>query len=131
MAASKQLSPKKTRAIVALLSSGTVRDAAKEAGVPESTLRRWRREDADFRFELEARRCEALEDAAAMLHDATAAAVKVLVEQMEGADSESVKVRAATNLLRLGLLAQNQLDTERRLSEIEEMLKEVMAGGDP
>ena len=52
----------------------------------------------------------------------------VLAAEMEGADSATVRVRAATNLLRLGLLAHNQLDLDERLRALEGFLEEAHGG---
>lgn len=43
-----QRSSKRDKVIEALLSCGTVRDAAKAAGVGERTIHRWLRDDTDF-----------------------------------------------------------------------------------
>ena len=89
-------------------------------------MRRWRREDGAFREEYDRRRREALEYGVGLMHQATALAVATLLEQMRRAESEAVRVRAATNVLRLGLLGHNQLDVELRLRELEEALKEAL-----
>ncbi len=125
---SGRLSPKQVTAVDVLLSTGSLKEAAEKASVSDRTLRRWRRESAMFREEYDARRREALEDGAARLHEASASAVAVLAAEMEGADSATVRVRAATNLLRLGLLAHNQLDLDERLRALEEFLEGAHGG---
>lgn len=126
MADSGRLSAKQDKAIDVLLSTGSLQQAARKAEVSQRTLRRWRREDEAFREEYDRRRREALENGVGLMHQASALAAATLLEEMRRAESEAVRVRAATSVLRLGLLGHNQLDVELRLRELEEALKEAL-----
>ena len=95
----EKLGRKKEAAVVALLSSRNIEEAARGAGVTPRTLYRWMKEpefDAVYR---EARR-DAFSQSIARLHQMAGAAVTILGQVMIGADTPpATKVRAADSIL--------------------------------
>ena len=71
------------RALCALLTAPSVAAAARQAGVGQSTLRRWLREDDNFQTELRQIREEALSHASLMLQQNVARAVCLMYELIE------------------------------------------------
>lgn len=95
MAHSGRLSSKQRAAIVALLSCGSVRDAAAVADIAERTLYRWLTLPA-FRAELERAGDEAVSEAVRCLSDTARIAVLTLRGVLEDPRvSPAVRVRAA------------------------------------
>ncbi len=91
----EKLGSRKERAILALLTSRSVEEAARTANVPPRTLYRWMKEPA-FDAEYRAARRAAYGQAIARLQQATSAAATTLMKTMvEASTSASVKVRAA------------------------------------
>jgi hypothetical protein len=72
------LTPVQERALIALLEARSVAAAARQAGVPERTLRRWLRDDKDFQNELRHLRQEALAHAASRLQQRASVATDAL-----------------------------------------------------
>ena len=114
-----KLGHKKEAAILALLTSRNVEDAALQAGVGARTLYRWMKEpefDAAYR---EAKRA-AFSQAIARLHQMTAAAVTTLGKVMiEPNRPPATKVRAADSVLNHAAKAIELEDVEARVSELE------------
>ena len=95
----EKLGSKKQRAILALLSSRNIEEAAREARVTPRTLYRWMKErvfDAAYR---EAERA-AFSQSISRLHKMAGAAVTVLGSVMVSANTpEGIKVKAADSIL--------------------------------
>jgi hypothetical protein len=110
---------KKEAAILALLTSRNVEDAALQADVGARTIYRWMKEpefDAAYR---EAKRA-AFSQAIARLHQMTAAAVTTLGKVMiEPNTPPATKVRAADSVLDHAAKAIELEDVEARVSELE------------
>jgi hypothetical protein len=110
---------KKEAAILALLTSRNVEDAALQADVGARTIYRWMKEpefDAAYR---EAKRA-AFSQAIARLHQMTAAAVTTLGKVMvEPNTPPATKVRAADSVLNHAAKAIELEDVEARVSELE------------
>jgi hypothetical protein len=110
---------KKEAAILALLTSRNVEDAALQADVGARTIYRWMKEpefDAAYR---EAKRA-AFSQAIARLHQMTAAAVTTLGKVMvEPTTPQATKVRAADSVLNHAAKAIELEDVEARVSELE------------
>ena len=105
--------------LAALLSAGTVRNAAVAAGVSASTIRN-RLKDAEFRAMYEERKSELLQTATASmlakLEDATSAISDLMCDAECPAN---VRLAAADSLLRHCLRYLSVADIERRLAALE------------
>ena len=78
------LTPSQERAVSALLTARSVAAAARQADVGESSLRRWLREDENFRLKLRGLRDEALSHAALQLQHGASEAAGVMREVVKG-----------------------------------------------
>lgn len=126
MSADERLSRLQTRAIAALLACRTVTEAAKVAGVGESTLRRWLAADP-FASAYRAAARDAAREATTALLAAQREAVQVLRSCLrEG--SPATRVRAARALLELGVRVAAD-DMDERLSQLEEEVHRWEATG--
>lgn len=112
---------KQTRAIAALLSASSIEAAAALAGVPERTLRRWLAEDEAFGLELRNAQNALLSEHVAGLAAALTENRKRLVELRDGAQSESVQLRAAIAL-------DDALQKWLQFAEFEQRLAALEAG---
>ena len=114
---STALSPRQDKAILALLTTPTVDQAARTAGVGRTTVHRWLN-DEDFRDELRRRRT-AIADAAL---DTFKVYVLRSVDTLSGLlDSENEKVRrlAAKDILEYVFRVREQQEIESRLARLE------------
>ena len=115
----KQLEPKKEAAILALLSSRSIEEAAQVAGVDPRTLYRWMKEPA-FDVEYRTAKRSAYSQALARLHQMASAAVstiaKIMVDQNAPA---SIRLRAADSVLAHVETGIELQDIEARVAELE------------
>ena len=101
--------------LAALIANGSIRAAAKSAGVAESTIRN-RMGDPDFRAKYDALRGELLQEAAQGLTTRLESATATMTEIMEdGQNPASVRVSAADAVLRHALRYVEAADILRRL----------------
>ena len=118
------LSDKQQKAVLALLSSGSLKEAARAARVGYSTLRGWLKTEAVRDAATEARR-EALTAALVMTQGGAVEAVNVLRNAL-GSKDAATRIRAADNYLRhLGALTE-YLDVAElgdRIAELEAAAK--------
>ncbi len=77
------LTPSQERAIEALFASRSIAAAARKAGVGESSLRRWLRQDDNFQNKLRRIREEALSHAALQLQQGVSSAVGTLYDLIQ------------------------------------------------
>jgi hypothetical protein len=120
----EKLTRKQEQAIGALLSEQTLAGAAEKVGVNEVTLRRWLKLPDFLAAYREARR-EVVEKSVAQLQQSSWAASTTLLRLL-AADSESVRLRAATAILEHAGRGVELLDLEERLTALE-----VAQGQDP
>ncbi len=114
---------KKHDVIAALLSSGTMKAAAEQAGIAESTLWRWSKLQEFKQAYKEARR-EAVGAAIAHLQQTAADAVKCLRDVMTDDEAPAnARVSAARSVLEISMKAIELEDLEERLSELETLLE--------
>ena len=93
------LSRKQERAISALLSEKTSKEAAEKAGVTETTLWRWQQDEAFNKAYMEARRL-ATAQALAQIQNAGSRAVEALLDVMDNAVlTPAARVSAAKAIL--------------------------------
>jgi hypothetical protein len=111
------LSKKQEKGIGALLSQPTLVAAAQNIGVNEVTLRRWLK-SPDFLAEYRKARRESVEQSVAVLQKASINAVATLVASLK-ANSEGVRLRAATAILEHAIKAVELMDLEERIATLE------------
>jgi AcrR family transcriptional regulator len=117
------LTPKQELLIAALLSSATIQDAAKAAGVSEATAHRWLRNAAGFDAAYRQSRRAAVGQATARLQQVSGAAVSVLVQVMANKTTPaSVRVAAASKVLDFAIKAVELEDLDARLLALEASL---------
>jgi len=115
----EKLSRKQDQAIGALLTEQTIESAAERVGVAEATLRRWLKLP-EFLAAYRAARREVMEKTVAQMQEASWAASTTLIKLL-GAGNESVRLRAATELLNEANKGLEILDHEERLAALEEL----------
>jgi len=126
--ASEKLTPKQEKALAALLSCGEVKAAAKKAGVGQTTLWRWLKEDA-FIEEYRNGRRRLVETTVSRLSSDGVAASTALREIAEDKSAPaSARVAAARAIIEHSIKGVEVLDLEPRLKEIERRL-EAQKGG--
>jgi phage terminase small subunit len=111
------LSTKKQRAIVALLSSPSMTEAAAQAGVTTKTLERWLR-DEDFVREYRVVRSQVMETAVARIQHAATEAVEALRRNLVPPASPSVQIRAAVSILEFSVKGVEFYDLVQRVDEL-------------
>jgi hypothetical protein len=115
----EKLGRKKEAAILALLSSRSVEDAARVAGVTPRSLYRWQKEPAFNAAYREARRA-VFSQSVARMHQMTSAAVTILGKVMvDPSTPPATKIRAADSILSHTAKAIEIEDVGARLSELE------------
>jgi len=109
------MTPKKDKALVALLTYPTQKAAANAAGISDDTLRRYLR-DPDFQAEYRRARDNMISEATAGAQQALSPALSVLKEIVEDKNqSTTARIQAARALLEYGL----------RLTEITDILRDL------
>ncbi len=115
--------PKKHRAIIALLDRPTLKEAAETVGVGESTLFRWLKEP-DFAGAYREARTEAVRQAIARLQQITSEAVEVLRAVMNDKDSPpSSRVTAARTVIEQAIRAVELEELQVRVEALEKALQ--------
>lgn len=114
------LPQKQTKAIISLLSCPTVSEAATQAGVNESTVWRWMKEQA-FQDALQEAKQKIVAQAIIQLQQATGEAVGTLRGIMaDGEAPASARVTAAKAVLDMAVKAIKMEDLEARLMTLEQ-----------
>jgi uncharacterized protein (DUF885 family) len=115
----QKLSRKEETAISALLTQGTLAEAAQVAGIGEATLRRWLQLD-DFKTAYRRARREAVSQAVAHLQRVSGEAVDTLRAIMnDDQKPSSARVTAARVILELSIKAVELEDLEVRIAALE------------
>ena len=116
------LSPRQQSALPTVVSSPTIAESARRAGVAESTLRRWLDEPA-FRKELDRQREEAynlaLKQVQALVPECLSIFAKVAVESADPA----LRLRAARYLLSYGMKVKEVDDLRERIRNLEQAVE--------
>jgi hypothetical protein len=118
MSTGRQLPRKKERAIAALLATGTLGQAAQQAGVCEKTIRNWMA-TADFAAAYRQARQQVVEQAVGILQTASIQAVAALVRNCS-CGKPGAEIAAANHLLEKSLAAVEQFDVLTRLEALEQ-----------
>ncbi len=123
----KNLTPRKRKALEALLTSGDISQAANTAGVSRDSVYRWLR-DPDFQTALSNGTQAALQGLSQSLLTLGAAAAKALQAALEDTTAPlAVKLRAADIVLTRLLQMRELVDLDKRLTELEKKQNEHKA----
>jgi hypothetical protein len=122
----EKLTRKQEAAIAALLTAVTLDQAAGQAGVSPSTLKRWMALP-DFKRRYAEARAGVLERTTARLLAASGRAVETLEEALE-ADKPADQIRAARAILAHCQRSCEQLDFAGQLAELRERVEEMRRG---
>lgn len=115
----KALTRKQDRAILALLTSSTLSEAAKAAGIGEATLWRWL-QLPDFQEAYREARRQAVNQAITRLQQATGEAVETLRNIARDDEAkDSARVTAAKVILEMAFKAVELEDLTARVEELE------------
>ena len=128
----EKLARKEQAAIIGLLAHPTIPEAAKAAGISETTLWRWLQKD-DFREKYRQAQNKVFEDALISLQGATLEAVTCLRRNLKS-ENLWVSIHAAKVLLHHSLKAREIFDQEERIAKLESKLRareEAEAQGRP
>ena len=113
------MTPKKQKALLALLTNPTREKAAEAAGITSKTLRGYLA-DPEFQAEYKKAFAGLVEDATRKVQQTLEPAVAVLREIMEDSgENGQVRVSAARSVLEYGLKMTEQTDIMTRLQELE------------
>ena len=112
------IATKQQKAITALLSERTARDAAKKAGVSEKTLYGWLA-DKDFRQALRSAEAEVLDTVTRRLGVGQALALDTLEKLIQSARHESTKLTACVSWLNMFVKYRDMKDIDERLTALE------------
>jgi hypothetical protein len=122
-------SRKQDLALVALLNSPTIGEAAKVVGIGETTLWRWL-QDEDFQERYRDAKRRAVNQAVTRLQQATTVAVDTLEEVMQNPGAPpSSRVAAAKTVLEMAFKALELDDYAERLERLEEAMAVAGANG--
>ena len=113
------LEPAQEKAVLALLTNPTIRDAARAAGVGEATLYRWL-QIPEFRDAYRAARRQVVSHATARLQNAATLAVAALERNLE-CGNPATEVRAAVAILEHSIRAIEIEDLAARVEALERL----------
>ncbi|HEX9989977.1 MAG TPA: helix-turn-helix domain-containing protein [Chloroflexia bacterium] len=117
------LSSRKQRALLAMMEGVDIRHAARQADVPERTLRRWLAEDIQFQTALREAESHAISLAATRLIGAAdTAATTLLVLMLDEHMPPNVRLRATVAAFELIIKLREMTGLERRLVELEQLV---------
>ena len=117
----ERFSRKSEAAILALLAHPTIPEAAKAAGVSETTLWRWLQRD-DFQKRYRESQEKVFDNALGALQCATTEAVNCLRRNLN-CKNPATQVQAARTILDYTLKAREMFDLENRIAQLEAALK--------
>jgi hypothetical protein len=123
MAGGQKISRLKEKAIVSLLNSPTIQQAAKETGISVITMHRWLGEESFKVSYLDARR-QAVSKAVARLSQICSEAVEVLRQVMNDCETPaSARIAAARAVLDAALKAVETDDLSARINTLERSIE--------
>lgn len=123
----EKLTRKQEQAIAALLSKGTVKEAASECGISEVTLWRWM-QLAEFQAHYRAARRQVVERAVGELQAAAGEAVEALKRNLH-CEQASVEIRAAQIILEQAVRGVELMDLQERIEALERQAAPAQKGG--
>lgn len=107
------------RAVLALLTERTVTDAARKAGVDESTLRRWLADDGAFKADYAAARQAAFEAGMSRVQALTGKAIETLDDLLDATNSPNVRLGAARTVAEIAIHQNDESIILARLDELD------------
>ena len=114
----------KEQALVALISSPTIREASRKSGVAERTINEYMRTDPEFRKAYEQYRQDIVRNASEKMTNALTDAVETLTTIMSDKDVNAItRVASAKAVLEYGIKLWEVTDVNARLTAIEEQLE--------
>lgn len=119
----EQLTPKQSRALLALLTHSSLKDAGQAVGASEKTLWRWM-QLPHFIAALRTAQREALDSAILELQAASLRAVKKLVANLDSAN-DFASNNAAVAILSNALKGREQSEILKRIDELTTMLESL------
>jgi len=117
-----KLSRKQDDAIAALLSTSSIKDAAKACGVSDASLWRWL-QLPDFQAAYRAARRQVVERAVSELQGACGEAVETLKRNLT-CEQAAVEIRAAQIILEQAVKGVELIDLQERVERLESLLAE-------
>jgi transposase-like protein len=117
----KKLTPAQRKAIEALLTTGNVADAAKEAGVARHTLYRWMKQPL-FASELREAEAQAVQALSRTLASLGEQAGQALRDALGEGEKITVRLRASEIVTDRLLKLRELVDIEQRLLELEKRI---------
>ena len=116
---------KRETAIAALLASDTIQSAAQAAGLAERTIRRWLRQDPDFRAAYDEARRLVLDQTLGRLQASSGEALETLLAVCRDRNAApAARVAAARAVLDLAIKIRSEEEFEARLRALEEANRE-------
>jgi hypothetical protein len=106
---------------MALACGATLENAARQAGVSESTVRR-RVKDPEFQHKLQTLRAEMVQRTSGALTAAGTESVRTLLDLQKPTAPPAVRLGAAKATLELGMKVRETAELEQRLATLEERL---------
>lgn len=117
-------SRKQELAILALITEGSIKDAAKKAGIGETTLYRWMQEE-EFNKQYREAKALTVSHVTARLRHSMTSAVDTLIEISENREAQPMaRVVASKTLLEYGFEAHKMEDLQQRIEQLEEQYKQ-------
>jgi hypothetical protein len=116
--AAAKFSPKQDAAAVLLASGKSVRDVATEVDAGLRTIYDWR-DDPQFAALVNLYRGRLIDEALGRLADANVKAAETLIELLGHEEASATRIRAATSILDQTIRIRENVELERRLSELE------------
>ncbi len=117
---------KKEKAIVALLESSSVAEAAAAIGTTPATVHRWIRDDEEFSGRYRTAKQQAMTQAIGRLQTAAGKAVDVLQAIMvDPEQSPTPRVTAARSILEMAFKATELYELEERINQLERIANET------
>ena len=120
------LTRKKCDALKSLLMCSSVTEAASDCGIAPSTMTRYLK-DPEFVKEYNDRRTDTLRECCRKLENARTHAIDKLIEMIDLPEDkipESIRLQAINSLLSHSIDIRNWTETNDRISEIEQIVKE-------
>ena len=112
------LTPRQRKAITALCAAKSITSAAKDAGVSESQLHRWLRQE-DFRRELDTAQAQLIDGLSRQLATLAGGAMVALADGLQRSEPTMVRLKAADSILKHLLSIRELATLEARLTELE------------
>jgi len=118
----EKLSRNQEQAIAALLSTSTIKDAARVAKVSEVTLWRWLHRSPEFAAAYRAARRQVVERAVAELQAASGEAVETLKRNLH-CENPAGEIRAAQIILEQAIKGVELVDLQERVEHLESLIE--------